>query len=1204
MIDSGFNRNFLQYTKEFGYLFSRSNDNKEERKAIDPNSFFGSFLSICKEKNNSFEKNPFFSEIKQNPIVNPPKQFSEMCNNYSSFFGAFNNQGTTFAYGIPSLKYRIDPFDISFESEYKKYLNQYSNYLYQSQLQNTNLKPEFDELFQLNPKDIFTQLYLNNSLCDPIYNTSQLIKSQEQFHNQGKDDFYSCNELDETGFINCYKIIHFEKSLQKSFNNLYYTLDSPIDQKEFYSDLVYLIQGISSNTFSTGNKFPFVFELQSPSCRLFGTLHALTKTFFEHFIRFGTKMQLIQYIIRSFLFNQSNILGNYHTNGNLIGFNLPLVLKRFYMMVHDILIQINEKIMHYKTQLENNKMTLISLRNKIKSLSHFINILYSIFNLEDKANMSYDNSLEFYFTFYINVNIYKQSHHLINSLINFHYSFHTQTKTYYLIKNLLLNSLHSYLFFIIVLMFNNNVIDENNEYFILKNKKESNAIALDNSKIPLFLEEYKSVMVNNAILLEMIKKYDESYFSVCNYKSNELIDYLDKLSLINSDTNIISDFIKFKDRIFNKKLELMYVVNEKIIAGMELKKNEERINRLNKIKLIKDTYRRIEEKEKKHLEEVKAKKLKYLNDIQNQIKNKKQRIEFELQKITNEQVEQREIEREKKRMQEEIIQKLKEKYDKIRESTKMIQLYGDERQQWKIKRHNNNLIRNDLFNAMHDRRGFDNIYPVIDINILNASRYHCLSSFPSLPIVNVNDQTINNNNVINLNDINITVTKSIEDKDTMIIDNDNYNIEKHSEIHKESEKTIEFPKFFIRNIIYNDILLPIIDTALDIANEKYETIIQANKGFKQKKYHFVSKNNKEVDMEVIEILNKIPLLLQEKQSEIMANYSHQQNNHKIEIPLQIIIQEFFYDIIIKQYKITNHSFVQMMKNKYHLLVYFDFFKEILLCHSGDLILKYIESIFDFRTLSFSSNDCNYLSSHLQAEITHKYSNRFPEYVELAKRINFSRTSQMNLNFSISNIDIAFKLLFKSEEPINLVYTNRLIEVYDTVFKQLLKQFAYNQIIVRTYSVLKNIRKEYRKKEDEALFKAIFKTFNECYVTLKAIHTFLYYNIIDFNWKKMRERTALSADIYEISNIHYDCIRSIAEVLIENPIIQKVNKLFHQCSRFYLKSIIADYFDFNTVKTDAIFLNIIDKMRKSNTLIIRYIKEERVIGEFYDLKNYF
>ena len=58
----------------------------------------------------------------------------------------------------------------------------------------------------------------------------------------------------------------------------------------------------------------------------------------------------------------------------------------------------------------------------------------------------------------------------------------------------------------------------------------------------------------------------------------------------------------------------------------------------------------------------------------------------------------------------------------------------------------------------------------------------------------------------------------------------------------------------------------------------------------------------------------------------------------------------------------------MLKNKYNLLNYFKYFNEIFLGKSGNLLLNYIENIFEYKILSFKNNSTEFLTINLKNEI--------------------------------------------------------------------------------------------------------------------------------------------------------------------------------------------------------------------------------------------
>lgn len=1225
MIDFGFNSNLVQLNQEK----LQKQNSQFNNQHIDKNSFFGSYLTICEEENEKYNTNPFFSEIPKPNISQTAHNMEHFNPNYS-FFGAFVNKGSEYMMGVPPLKYNLNSNGKFFEEEYEKFLKKYPNdiidYAFNNKLTYEKENKKKEKINKQNKEsklynniainDIFPLTYLTNGLePNNIYTTGQIIKKEN------KNLYTSSNILDETCHMNLYKTVNFDLALQKEFSTLLSHLSLPINQKDFYNDLIYLIQGIPSKIFSVGKRFPFTFEISEEykDIRLISTLPELTHNFLNEFIDIGTKMQLIQYLLKNVLFK---INDNY---------TIPFVLKRFYSMVNDIMIQLTEKIIYYKKLLLNNKITFIGLYNKINTFKPIINIIYALFNFPNEKNYEYQSSIENYYSFYLTVNLYQKSHMLINSLLNIYYSLNSKEKTYILIKNLLLNSLHSYLFFILHLLFTGDVIDAQREYFILQSNDN---IALDSTKVPVFLGLYKSVLLNNTILINYIKKYDQNFYSVLAYQLSELAQYVDKVDMGKITTEGVDEFIIFKEKIYDKKVELMLSVNEKIINLTELERNKEKIERINKIKVIRDFISEQEKKELMMKEEIKKKKRKLYEDIQEQILNKKRKIENEILKIKNEKIAQAELEKEKESFKKEIIMLLKKKYDKLRQESADIAIYGDLKTKWKIMRNNNKTKRDEIFNAMFDENLFDTVYPRIEIGKSTIeSNYHSINRLISteaeekktlskqesvidntkkeedkketiesketivkpedIKMEIINDNKKENNDdiemkeVLKVNDISVKIEEQkidVKDAPTPLHFNNT-----------EDKNKISFPKFFISNIIYNDILLPIIETSLELATEKIKK--ETKKKKKMVKFTSHAKTSKQVDNEVSEILNKINVLLQENVPD---------NGDKNEIPVQTIIQEFFYDIIIKQYKITNHSFVLMLKNKFHLLSYFDLFNQIFLCNRGDLNLHFIESIFDFRTLSLNKNDTEYLSYQIKQVIEKNYSlinsNFDSKIIEsFLSSFYLSKISQLNLNFSISNLDISFELNYKAKEPLDIIFNNANIPLYDTLFKKLLKLNIYNQIISRTYSVIKNNRNG--EISDNIQFKKITKLFNDCYRTLKSIQTFIYHEVIDLNWGKMKKKIKHSADVFDIIQIHNETIQIIHDILCNHPFTVLYEKLYSNMAQFYLKAIIIDFFDFNMVKDDKVFIGVLNGMKKSHNKIMQYLKDEYVIGDYYNLKKY-
>ena len=201
-----------------------------------------------------------------------------------------------------------------------------------------------------------------------------------------------------------------------------------------------------------------------------------------------------------------------------------------------------------------------------------------------------------------------------------------------------------------------------------------------------------------------------------------MLDYLNNINITNVTSDVLDNFIIFKDKIFNKKIELMFGINEKIINAIELEENEEKIKRLKRIKEMKNIFLESEKEEIKRKELIRKKKQKYLEDIKEQILNKKRRIENEILKIKNENIARRELEKEQEAYKNEILKVLKLKYQQIKESTKEIEIFGSEKNKWKIERAKINNKRNQFFYNMYNNEGFNIIFPIIDYGFYNINK--------------------------------------------------------------------------------------------------------------------------------------------------------------------------------------------------------------------------------------------------------------------------------------------------------------------------------------------------------------------------------------------------------------------------------------------------------------------------------------------------
>jgi hypothetical protein len=235
------------------------------------------------------------------------------------------------------------------------------------------------------------------------------------------------------------------------------------------------------------------------------------------------------------------------------------------------------------------------------------------------------------------------------------------------------------------------------------------------------------------------------------------------------------------------------------------------------------------------------------------------------------------------------LKHLQETYRNILDHNKYILLYNNDFNIWRTKRRNNNDKRYELFNNMFDEININQVYQ----EFKTTKNYHYIIE----------------EDVMNISEIPIVETPT---QVSMII-----NIQ-------------ETPQINITNYIQNNIIIPIIDNVIKKDSDKVQ---------KKKIPKFFNKN--EIQSEVFEVINQIQNLISD--NNIYENYH-------IEIPVNILLEEIFFDIIIKQHKIVNNCFVFMMKNKFNIFHIMKFLKEICLCNSGDIISNFSEQIIDFRCI--------------------------------------------------------------------------------------------------------------------------------------------------------------------------------------------------------------------------------------------------------------
>jgi hypothetical protein len=1218
--DEKTNKKFYYKTKEKKF---EEDENALNNDYYNSESFSVNLLSVKEE----LKRKNIFNPV---PVVSKKLESSEP----NAFFGAFvntnsslydlNNSNTIIKCGIPQYivkETNLESEEKKFESDLNKYLNIYDEVedekMDYSRKNSFNKNHENIDLnYQLEPYNSknYTDLFLNYSNTSQFFvkiktvpqllierNSEKLNSIKFPSYKKTKYDInYLTYNLEESLLFNPFKLINYDLSLQKNFKNLIYKLQKPADPLEFYPLLIYLIQGIPSNLF-VFNNVSLSFELTDLNFRFITCLHKISKNFLKFFIDFGNKMYLIGLITEYYLYNKNQSTNFYNLNNEAT----PFIIKKFFTQINLILIKINENILKIKNELLTNKINLIGLFNKIQNFIGIVNMIYQILNLSEAVekysqhnilseNNLANNNISDFLKFYEECNLNLKSHKLLDSLFNILNSFNnSKTNNYEIIKNTLLSILKSYLQFIIYLIFNSELIDQSNEYFILKNNDN---VCLDKNKVPVFLQDYKNILMNNTILLNYIKRLDNDYFNVTNYKINEIIYYIEKFNFndfseeknLNQNSNEIDsielekihNFIEFKDKIFNKKIELMFTVNEKILNNNDLIKNDTMMKKLTHIKILKDFMSLKDEYNREKREIEIQRKKKYYEAIQNQILMRRKAIEDDIIRLKEERLEQIRRQKENESLKKEIVDKLKKKYNSIIDETKEIEKYltGEKIKIWQNKRLNNKAMRYNLFENMFDEEKIRDVYLENYSNSNLNQNYHFSNTQIFSNINNILKENPLIENLIipeiseNLSNINISQNKS----DEKLLENSN---EKPQINDLEKVNQINQVSFIESN---NNLF------------EKDDT-----KEFSNKFPKFFNKSSVQVDSEVSEILNKMKVIILETGADKKScnNNLYLHKRKILEIPIQVILHEFFYDLIIKQYKIVNNCFTLMVKNKFHLKSHFEFLSHIFLCKSGDMILSFIDNCIEFKTLTLISNEEEFLYDILKNEFTKKFTQ--VEMIENLKYLKFSKINKFNLKYSVTNLEMAYKIDYNTPSPINFIFTQNIIRLYDSLHIYFLKIKIYQSVLTRIFSILKN-----HKNSKDNVFNKIFKILFKCGNILKSVHTFIFENILKKQWNQMISIIEESIDVYTIIETQISLLNKINEIL-GNPIMTNVNKLNLRLAKFYLRAISedSDYFDFYSLREDESFLKNLKKMDVGCDSLKKMIIEEHVIGDFHNLKSY-
>jgi hypothetical protein len=314
------------------------------------------------------------------------------------------------------------------------------------------------------------------------------------------------------------------------------------------------------------------------------------------------------------------------------------------------------------------------------------------------------------------------------------------------------------------------------------------------------------------------------------------------------------------------------------------------------------------EEQKQRESEIERKK-KYLIDLQNQYLQKQREIENEILKKKSEQIQMINFKKEADDMKKFMLEKLKKKYFEVLEYNRYVLIYNDEFNIWRNQRKLNTNLRYELFNIMSDYNSIEQAYS--DVNPQGGTNYHYRQSEEVLSIADITLVAENDTSTMNISLFERLENLTVEER----MNNTSVNL------------TEEINKILIENFIKNEIVLKFIDEAVNIK----ETAI------KPKEPEIIKNITKSISPDILETINKIQALISERSNEDIT----------VEMPINILIEELFYDIILKQYKTVNSSFVYMMKYKYRISSIFEFLWKVFLSANCDIINNLIEQYVDF-----------------------------------------------------------------------------------------------------------------------------------------------------------------------------------------------------------------------------------------------------------------
>jgi hypothetical protein len=244
-------------------------------------------------------------------------------------------------------------------------------------------------------------------------------------------------------------------------------------------------------------------------------------------------------------------------------------------------------------------------------------------------------------------------------------------------------------------------------------------------------------------------------------------------------------------------------------------------------------------------------------------------------------------------------------------------------------------------------------------------------------------------------------------------------------------------------------------------------------------------------------------------------------------------------------------------------------------------------------LTFISNEEDFISDFFKITLTNSY-----KYQKFLKYIKPTKLSKLSTKFSVTNISNAFSILYFPEQPIDFIFSVNVIEKYDRIYKFIFQYKTFSLVSSKIFSIMKNEKSNFNTKA----FLRINILINDSINLIKTIGTFLFNEILQYEWNKILNILNDDSDIYEFLSAQNQFLDNIIHV-ISLPVINLVYKLQLKLCQFYLKSCLFDIFDYENCIKDDDFQRLRDKIEKNTSKLKNVILNDSIIGEFHNLKYY-